>query len=633
MPIIQANRQISVKGPLELDVLLFRSMRGNDRLSDLSEYRVELLSEKKDIKFGDVLGKPMTIELKLQSGGTREFNGIVAGFSSAGGFGKFTSYHAVLRPWLWLLSRSSDCRIFQEKSVLDIVKDVFEKPVYAGLADFSVAFLEKTYPKLDYCVQYRETDLNFVRRLLEHAGIYFHFKHAEGKHTMVLADSYGAHAPVAGYETVQFATDDRRDEFGDERISSWVTEGEIQSSGFEMNDFDFDKKAASISGSLTVKSSIPAAFGQPEYQQYDYPGGYLLAASGRDIAGARMESLHGQCEQSTADSNARGLVAGALFGLTEHPVEALNRDYLLIDVEYRLASDDYESTGGYGSDKLFECSFRAIGSEHRFHPMRKAPKPHVQGPQTAIVVGKAGEEIWTDKYGRVKVQFHWDRVGVNDEKSSCWVRVSQSWAGQRWGGMFVPRIGMEVIVEFLEGDPDRPLITGCVYNSEAMPPYELPANQTRSTMKSNSSKGGAGFNEIRFEDKQDAEEIFIQAQKDCNRVVKHDDTLKVGFLASEPGSQTIEIKHDQKLEVGNDQTVHIIKNQKEDIDGTHAMKIGKTSVIEAATSIELKVGGSSIVIEPAKITLKSTQIAIEGSAKVEVKGTLVEIKGTPVKIN
>jgi type VI secretion system secreted protein VgrG len=282
----------------------------------------------------------------------------------------------------------------------------------------------------------------------------------------------------------------------------------------------------------------------------------------------------------------------------------------------------------------------------------------VHGPQTAMVVGKAGEEIWTDKYGRIKVQFHWDRVGHADETSSCWVRVQQGWAGKGWGMMFVPRIGMEVVVAFLEGDPDRPLVTGCVYNSDAMPPYTLPADQTRSTIKSNTSKGGNGFNEIRFEDKKDSEEIFVQAEKDFNRVVKNNDTLKVGFEKKDKGDQTIEIANDQSLDVGNDRKVHVKNDQtvaidnnlsttvKNDetrkVDNNQNVKVGNKIVVEANTSIELKVGSSSIKIEPTKITIKSLEIAVQSDANMEIKagammqvkaGAVMTIEGALVKIN
>lgn len=626
MTFTQDTRQISITTPLGKDVLLFRSMHGYEQLSDLFEYQVELQSEKKSIPFKDIIGQNVSITMKLPAGGEREFNGIVTRFATTGGFSRLTSYQATIRPWTWLLTRSSDCCIFQDKTVLEIVKAIFEKPVYGGHAKFDDSLLSNTYPKLEYCVQYRETDYNFISRLLEHAGIYFFYKHEKGKHIMTLIDSSGSHDPVPKYESIEFVRDGREDEYGEERISSWVTAGEIQASGYELNDFDFETALNCSNGSLRVKESIPAAFDQPAYQQFDYPGGYIKAGDGHALASARIEALHGQCEQIEGSTNARGLTTGTLFALTEHPVEEFNREYLVTSAHYHLAVDDYLANTNGDDGKVFECRFQALGKKYRYRPQPKTFESIIAGPQTAIVVGKAGEEIWTDKYGRVKVQFHWDRTGKRDEKSSCWVRVSQSWAGKRWGSMTIPRVGMEVIVEFMEGDPDRPLITGCVYNSDTMPPYDLPANQSRTTLKSNSTKGGGGFNEIRFEDKKDGEEIFVQAEKDYNRVVKHNDTLKVGFQYKEPGNQTVEIKNDQKTEVGNNQTVHVIKDQTVTIDGKHVMKVGDTSLIEAKTSLLLKVGGSSILIEPAKITIKSTMIAIEASA-------LGTYKAMPLKLN
>ena len=650
MQATQAHREIAVTSSLGKDVLLFNRMSGSEQLGRLFEYRVQLLSEKKDIKIVDVLGKNMSINVDLPSGEKRLFNGIVTRFCSTGWQGNFATYEAIIHPWLWLLTRTANCRIFQEKSVLDIVKEVCNDGVYGGMAELDIGHLTGTYEVLNYCVQYRETDFNFVCRLLEQEGIYFFFTHHGEKHTMVLADSYSAHTDIPDYTAVKFRGDENREKIGKESVHSWFAGGEIQASNYVLNDFDFERAAASTSGSLLVKKNMPAAYSQPAYEQFDYPGGYNKAAAGTAIAGARIESIHGQCEQIRAQTSARGLFPGGLFGLVEHPREDQNRKYLVTSARYEMVINDYETNAGSAGDQTFQCELTAVGKEHNYRPERITPKPTVQGPQTAMVVGKAGEEIWTDKYGRIKVQFHWDREGKDDEKSSCWVRVAQSWSGKRWGTMFIPRIGMEVVVEFLEGDPDRPLVTGCVYNSDTMPPYDLPANQTRSTMKSNSSKGGDGFNEIRFEDKKDSEEIFVQAEKNYNRVVKNNDTLKVGFEKSDKGDQTIEIKNDQKLvvgndqesEVGNDQTIHVKMNQKLDVDMDQKITIGKTSTMEAMTSIEFKVGGSSIKIEPAKITIKSTQISIEADATAEIKagakmdidgGAMLTIKGGMVKIN
>jgi type VI secretion system secreted protein VgrG len=469
---------------------------------------------------------------------------------------------------------------------------------------------------LPYCVQYRETDFDFVCRLLEEAGIYFYFTHEADKHTMVLADSYGAHQAIPGYDGLKFARAAHGGTWADESVSSWTAGGEIASSKVVLQDFDFEKTSNCLSGGLLASANVAAGFSQAAYERFDYPGDYTVSGAGNALARARIESLHGQCERIDADTNARGLYPGGLFTLTDHPRDDQNRDYLVTFARYELVGNQYESGSGG-----FECRCRigAIGKEHPYRPLPVTVRPVVRGPQTAMVVGKAGEEIWTDKYGRIKVQFHWDRVGASDEKSSCWVRVAQGWAGKGWGAMSLPRIGMEVVVSFLEGDPDRPLVTGCLYNSDAMPPYELPADQTKSTVKSRSSKQGEGFNELRFEDKKGSEEVFMHAERDFLRVVKNNDALKVGFETADKGDQTIDIKNDQLLTIGHDQTVKI--------DGKQAVKVATTIVIEAGTSIELKVGGSSIKIEAAKITLKSPEIEIAADANAKLKaGAMMEIK-------
>jgi type VI secretion system secreted protein VgrG len=435
---------------------------------------------------------------------------------------------------------------------------------------------------------------------------------------MVLADSYGAHAAAEGYATVRFRDEDLARNPLEEAVTRFAPGGEIQPSVVALNDFDFEKASSSATGGLLAKVTIAAAFGQQSYERYDYPGRYLTSTAGNGIARARMEALHGQCEQIEGFTSARGLATGALFTLSEHPRDDQNREFLITAAETEIAGVGY-SSGGHGHTE-FRCAFSAVGKEHSYRPPAIARKPVVQGPQTAMVVGKAGEEIWTDKYGRIKLQFHWDRDGKADDSSSCWVRVQQGWAGKGWGMMFIPRIGMEVVVSFLEGDPDQPLVTGCVYNGDSMPSYALPGEQTKSTIKSNSSKGGGGFNELRFEDKKGSEEIFIQAEKDFNRVVKNNDTLKVD------NNQAVNVAKDRTLDVGGNQTTSITGDQK--------VTVSKTIVVEATTSIELKVGSSSIKIEPAKITLKATQITVEADAAMDIKaGAMMTVKaGAPMSI-
>jgi type VI secretion system secreted protein VgrG len=663
MPVTQANREVSVKTALATDVLLFRAMSATEQLGRLSEYRVQLLSTDGTLEIGDVLGKPMSVSLELSGGAARHFHGVVTRFASTGWSDGFASYEATVHPWLWLLTRGSNCRIFQDMSVPDIVKNVCL--AYDGVL---VSSLSGGYAAVPYCVQYRETDFNFVCRLLEAAGIYFFFKHEADMHTMVLADSYSAHEEISGYGSLKFADGGQVGRHGGlrgESVSSWAAGGQIQSSKYVLNDFDFEKASASTSGGLVATANIAAGFGQAPYEMFDYPGNYAVAADGNALARARIESLHGQCEQIDARTDARGLFPGGLFTLADHPRDDQNRPYLVTSLSVNVSGNDYTSGAGAGGLDV-QCSLTAVGKEFAYRPLPVIARPVVYGPQTAMVVGKAGEEIWTDKYGRIKVQFHWDRVGKEDENSSCWVRVAQGWAGKGWGAMTVPRIGMEVIVSFLEGDPDRPLVTGCVYNSDAMPPYALPAEQTKSTFKTNSSKGGEGFNELRFEDKKGSEEVFMHAERDFNRVVKNNDTLKVGFETADKGDQAIDIKNDQTVTIGNDQSVTITHDQLETvdnnqtvkvkvdqkldvggdqavaIDGKQAVKVGTTIVIEAGTSIELKVGSSSIKIEAAKITIKSVEIEIASDANMKIKagammeakaGAIMTLEGAMVKIN
>jgi type VI secretion system secreted protein VgrG len=643
MPATQTNRQVSVKSALGPDVLLFSSMSSSEQLGRLPEFRVQMLSMDADIKIADVLGKPMTVEVELAGGELRHFHGIVTRFGSTGWVGEYSQYEAVIHPWLWLLKKSSDCRIFQQKSVPDIVKEVCS--TYGGQVSLSITGLTGDYKALDYCVQYRETDFDFVCRLLEDAGIYFYFTYTADSHKMVLADSYNTHQDIAGYGALKFANAMSSGGITEESVSSWSASGEIQSSSYVLNDYNFEKSAGSISGGMKTISTIKAGFDQAEYEMFDYPGAYAEAADGTPLAKARLERLHGQCEVIDGRTDARGLLFGGLFSLVDHPRDDQNRKYLVTGTRYQIRGGDY--TSGGVADTNVECRFTAIGHTFPYRPSAIIAKPIVQGPQTAMVVGKAGEEIWTDEYGRIKVQFHWDRLGKEDEKSSCWVRVSQTWAGKGWGAMTIPRIGMEVIVSFLEGDPDRPLVTGCVYNSDAKPPYGLPANATRSTFKTNSSKGGGGFNELRFEDKKGSEEIYMQAERDFNRVVKNNDTLKVGFEVAKEGNQTIDIKNDQIETVGNNLTLSVGVDQEIKVGGKEKVTIGDTQTIdvgtdqsikagatikiEANTSIELICGGSSIKIEPAKITIKSTMIEVKSTANTKIEaGAMMDVKATAI---
>ena len=667
MAVTQKSRRIALHGPLGPDKLLFRRMVANEALSRLFEYRIDLLSEDREIALEKVLAKELAVEIEDGKDNPRFFHGYATSFSYQGQWRGLAAYRAIVRPWAWFLSRTADSRIFQEMTVPEIVKEVFRDRGFSNFEDS----LSGSYRTWNYCVQYRETDLNFVCRLMEHEGIYFFFKHEKTKHVLVMADALSAHSKPAGYGDIPYYPLDPKARRDSEHVWSWASEQVVQPGEYVINDYDFEKPQTD----LLVKNSVSRKHDHADLPVFDYPGTYTQTGDGDHYVKARLEELAAQHAVVHADGNVRSLFAGSLLELSDYPREDQNGEYLLTSAVHELEQEDYAPSGkGVGPSRVYVNRFVGIPSKQQYRPPRVTPKPFVQGPQTATVVGPSGEEIWTDKYGRVKVQFHWDRVGKDDEHSSCWIRVAQVWAGKSWGAMHIPRIGQEVIVDFLEGDPDQPIVTGRIYNAEQMPPYALPDNMTQSGIKSRSTKDGSGdnFNELRFEDKKGDEEIYFHAEKNFTRIVENNDVLEVGFHKKDKGNQTVDIYNDrtttldqghEKLQVkkgnrdvlidtGND--THTIKtgNRTVEIDsgndsltiktGNRTVKLnaGKESH-EAAVAIELKVGASSIKIEPAKITLKSVQIEIVGDATAKLQGTktdiigsaLVTVQGGVVKIN
>ncbi len=414
----QENQPIAVTSPLGDDVLLFHSMNVSEQLGRLFQFDLDLLSSDPEIKLQDIVGQNVTVRYLRPDGENRYFNGFVNQFSQAGAHGNLFVYRATLRPWFWFLTRSADCRIFQNKTVPDIIKEVFRDK---GFSDFEDT-LSGSYREWENCVQYRETDFNFVSRLMEQEGIYYYFGHEDGKHTLVLSDSISSHETVSGYEEVSYYPPEESERGGHDHISDWSLNQIIQPGAYALNDYDFKKPRAN----LEVKSSVPREHDQADFEIYDYPGEYKESSDGETYARARLEELQAQYEEVQGQGNVAGLMTGCLFKLTNYVREDQNREYLVTAANYSLGPQEYESGFAGGSGSIFSCSFTAIDKQQAFRAPRITPKPVVQGPQTAIVVGKAGEEIWTDKYGRVKVQFHWDRYGMEDENSSCWVRVSPS---------------------------------------------------------------------------------------------------------------------------------------------------------------------------------------------------------------
>lgn len=473
MALTQDQRQIIVTSPLEKDVLLFYTMRGNEEMGRLFKYELDLLSTDANINLDDVLGKQLTVELALANDSKRYFNGYASSFRYMGMQEEYHHYKATLRPWLWFLTRSADCRIFQNKTVPNIIKEVFRDFGYSEFEDK----LSSEYRQWEYCVQYRETAFDFVSRLMEQEGIYYYFKHQQDVHTLVLADSIAAHSRVAEYEKVPYYPPQQQERREGEYVDEWCVSKGIEPQRYTMSDFDFTKPRSS----LEVRESIEDGYADLEI--FDYPGEYTELESGQAVARARAEQLETHYERISANGNLRALSVGSLFELANYPRDDQNKEYLLLSARYFLHSDLYRSAKQAEAIPDYRIMFTAMDSVHPYRSALIAPQPTVKGPQTAIVVGPEGEKVWVDKYGRVKVQFHWDRYGKKDENSSCWVRVSQNWAGKNWGGMSIPHIGQEVIVDFMEGDPDRPIITGRVYNADNMPPLELPAHKHKSIIR------------------------------------------------------------------------------------------------------------------------------------------------------
>ena len=690
----QEERILRIKTTLGETELLLERFVGAEALSTPFEFRATLLSENQAIDLKSLLRTSATVYLTLSDGTERPFNAVFrslrqaedtdeeAGDAAAGAVAAAVEesrrtgdrsvigdavaavieksrrigsrsairdlavYETVLVPKVWLLSLKSDCRIFQTMSVVDIVSKI--------LKDAEVDFqfrVTGTYPKRDYCVQYRESSLNFISRLLEEEGIFYFFEHTESKHTMVFSDKSSMLSPCPGQATANYAIS--RSGKGDEGTSDGVTAVErieqAHTGKAELRDYNFE----------TPRDNLSAVLASDHEEVYDYPGKYGEQEEGTRYVRIRLEEREAEQFVLSGTSECRPFRPGSMFQLKEHFRPDTNRDYFLTSVTHDVLDTSYRQ-GGDAEANRYSNTFKAIPKTVPYRPPRLARKPFVQGPQTALVVGKAGEEIWVDKYGRVKVQFYWDRLGKKNETSSCWVRVSQIWAGKNWGWVTIPRIGQEVIVDFLEGDPDRPLITGRVYNADQTTPYTLPANQTQSGIKSRSSKGGGSenFNEIRFEDLKGSEMITVHAEKDMETTVEHDDTQKVqnNRTITVDGTHTETIVKDTtitikegnhsltlnqgnqsiKLDMGNQSTELSMGNQSIKLDmGNQStnVELGQIST-EAMQSITLTVGASSIKIDQMGVTIQGMMIKINGELTTDVEaGVLLTAKGAITMIN
>ncbi|HEV2181022.1 MAG TPA: type VI secretion system tip protein VgrG [Gemmatimonadaceae bacterium] len=663
------DRLLALTTPLGKDKLLLAGFSGSEGISMPFRFDLSLMATA-TVDGTKVIGQPVTVTVADANGGdARYINGVVSAFAQTGMDSTFVWYRAHVVPLLSLLTRRVDIRIFQQKSVTDVIEAVLKE----GNVDYKLN-VTGSYQPLEYCVQYRETDFAFVSRLMEEYGIFYFFTHTDSKHTLVLGDGSSAHQPCAGQETARFHSTSSGSS-DEDTVSSWELQHEFRTGKYTLTDYNMETPSTS----LTVSEPTTVKLGDNDkYEAYDFPGDYGKKSDGDALVRVRMQEQEARTVVGSGSSSCRAFSSGSRFTLSEHPQSGNDGQYVLTVVSHSASNGSFVS-GNSGPAPHYWNTFTCIPFAAPFRPERVTPRPLAYGLQSALVVGSSGEEIWVDKYGRVKVQFFWDRQGKKNEQSSCWVRVAQPWAGKNWGFVAWPRIGQEVLVAFESGDPDRPVIVGSLYNAEQMPPYALPANQTQTGIKTRSSKGGGtdNFNELRFEDKKGSEEILIHAEKALTTEVEADEVRTIGHdrTTNIEGNDSKTIKKgDEKsvikegnfmhnlnkgdyqlyLQQGTMLTVLDDGDQKTSLtngahkthlqNGDHSLEIdvgdmkiavhtGDQSTkcdagsitFDALQSIELKVGQSSIKVDQMGVTIQGMMIKIEGQVQTEVKGLITQI--------
>ncbi|MGF6297093.1 type VI secretion system secreted protein VgrG [Paraburkholderia sp. WC7.3g] len=659
--------------------LEFMSLKGGEYLGQLFEYELLLrtpddytvpLAVSANIDLKALLGKEMTVAIDLEppvdpsagtEAGQRELTGLVVAAQYLRREGRYNVYRVVLKPWLWLATLTTDYKIFQNKTVIEIIDEVLKDypyPVERRL-DLSRYALDGESPTNDpraFQVQYGETDYDFIHRLMEEWGIYWFFEHADGKHRLVLCDQIGAHrqSPHPSYRALAFQPQDGKTDT--EYLSAFSTAEVLCTGHYVTSDFDFTRSRAD----MRAINQQPRDTSWNLLERYDWPGDYTDSRHGELLARTRMEALRAPAMRAKGEGNVRGLACGQTFVLTNYDYTAANCEYLIIGTELELTGTPDESGSGYE----YTCSnkFDAQPTSEVFRLPQQTPKPTVSGPQSAVVVGPEGKELWTDEFGRVKVRFAWDRYGRNVETDSCWVRVSQAWAGQGFGGIYIPRIGQEVIIDFWNGDPDRPLITGSLYNTATRPPYDLPGNATQSGFMSRSMEGGLqNYNSIRFEDKAGAEEFTVQAERDMNRLTKVNEShvvgadytigvaaahsMTVGAASSTivGGKYSVRVKHAafysvglaQSTNIGGAETIAVGGLSTLTVGGARTVTVGGASTHAVGGAYSLSAGGVlSIVCGKSSLTMtKDGEIKLIGK-KIRIQGEeRVVVKGMPLELN
>lgn len=609
----------------ELRVVRFVAREG---VSELFQLEIIVVTETPELSFADLADKPAL--LTMQGDEPRYLHGRVERLRVGDAGKKLTSFAFTVVPSTFRLHHRTDCRIFQQKTAPDIIEAVLKGAGLAAGTDYRLA-LNASYETREYCVQYRETDFAFISRLMEEEGIFYFFEHSEDKHVLVLGDAVSVHTPIAGEASVIFRAPLGALMSG-EHVQRFHHTEEVRSGKVTVRDFDFKKPKLQLEGQ--AESSTHS-----DLELYDHPGDFEKPPVGGAIAKRRIEERAALKTLGQGESAVTRFTPGLNFTLAEHARESMNREYTITRVEHRGAEPAMGEAAD-GDMVRYENHFECIPSDVPFRPPFVTPRPTIKGVQSAIVTGPPGEEIHVDEHARVKVQFHWDRLGKNDDKSSCWIRVSQLWGGEGWGAMWIPRVGHEVLVDFMDGDPDRPVITGRVYHGTNVPPYALPANKTRSTIKSNSTPGGGGSNELRFEDKKGSEEIYLHGQKDWTILIENDKNQKVGHDETREvvHDRTLQTGHDQKEKVGNDETFEIGHDRKKKVGNDEVEEIGHDRTITVANDHTESIGNNLTISTTATKTEDvgkdasetigtDKSVTVGANYKVDVASSLTETIG------
>ena len=623
----------------DLQVLAFS---GREAISQPYRFDLELVSELPDLDLQALLHKPAFLAFDPAGMG---IHGLVHRIAQGESGKRLTRYRLTLVPQLAYLAHRTNQRIFQHLGVPQIIAQVLEEHgIQANAYRFQLGPV--IYPPREYCVQYDESDLHFIQRLCEEEGIHYHFEHSTAGHALVFGDDQTSFArlgqPTAYLQDNGMTADEPV-------IKRFAVRVATRTSRVSRRDYDFEQPRLLMEAAYRAEPA-QASNSQPDLEDYDYPGRFTERARGKHLSQRALERHRSDCRLAEGSSDQPSLVSGHLLEISDHPRREWNDLWLLTEVLHEgkqpqvleeSITNNVDTGDGFAQG--YRNRFSATPWDIPFRPPLNHPKPKVLGSQTAVVTGPAGEEIHCDEYGRVRVQFHWDREGQADDKTSCWLRVSSSWAGDRYGGIAIPRVGMEVLVTFLEGDPDQPLVTGCLYHKEHQVPYDLPANKTRTVFKTLSSPGGGGYNELRIEDRKGAEQIYLHAQRDWDENIEHDQKIRVGherhdtveansyseFRAEEhltvAGDRKVEVKPDDHLTVGQTQhiklgTAHLTKAGRE----IH-LKAGQKMVIEASIELTLKAGGSFIKLDPGGITVSGPQARINAGG-APGKGSGIKIK-------